>query len=176
MDLWEKSADDSLQLNTAAWNYDQQATIAEQLRFADVPSIHMALQARVPVRAGVTLELAALSKLQESAIAQHDGRTWALFFADDAIQLSNHGSVVSGRKALDEYMSEHAKALPVFEKLDLRTDRIDDFGKYVVEYAAGVATWRVDDYSGVNLGKNIRIWRRADNGALQIWRAISMYD
>ncbi len=176
MDLWEKSATGRLLLNTAAWNYDQPADIAEQLRFAEVPSIHMALQARAPVSAGISLELAALSKLQESAITQHDGNTWALFFADDAIQLSNHGPFVSGRKALDEYMAEHAKALAVFEKLDLRTDRIDDLGQYVIEYASGVAIWRRNEYSGVSLGKNIRIWRRADHGALQIWRAISMYD
>jgi hypothetical protein len=120
--------------------------------------------------------LAALNKLQESVISQHDGKTWALFYADDVILLSNHGSVVTGRKAIDEYSLAHAKALPVFEKLDLRIDRIDDLGKYVVEYATGVVAWKVDDYSGVNLGKNIRIWRRSDNGALQIWRAISMYD
>jgi hypothetical protein len=84
--------------------------------------------------------------------------------------------VVSGRKALDDYIVEHAKALPVFEKLDLRTDRIDDLGEYVVEYATGVAIWRMNEYSGVSLGKNIRVWRRAESGALQVWRAISMYD
>ena len=136
----------------------------------------MALQARVPVTAGVSFELAALCKLEESAIVQHDGKTWALFYADDGILLANHGAVVSGRKALDEYTVEHAKALPVFEKLDLRTHKIDDLGEYVIEYASGVVTWKVDEYSGVSLGKGIRVWRRAESGALQNWRAISMYD
>ena len=51
-----------------------------------------------------------------------------------------------------------------------------NFGKYVIEYGTGVVTWKVDEYSGVSLGKNIRVWRRAESGALQIWRAISMYD
>ena len=176
MDLWEKTSAGKLVLNTAGWNYDQLPKIADQLRFAEVPSVHMAMHARVPVSAGISLELAASNKLQESAIVQHDGKTFALFYADDAILLANQGAVVSGRRALDEYLVEHAKGWPVFEKLDVRTDKIDDFGKYVIEYGTGVVIWRVDEYSGVNLGKNIRVWRRAENGALQIWRAISMYD
>ena len=176
MDLWEKSASGKLALNTAAWNHDEYPKIADQLRFADVPAVHMALQARQPVAAGVGLELAANQKLQESVIIQHDGKTWALFYADDAILLANHGGVVSGRKALDEYTVEHAKGFPVFEKLDLRTHRIDDLGKYVIEYASGVANWRVGESSGVSLGKNILLWRRDSGGMLKIWRSISMYD
>jgi ketosteroid isomerase-like protein len=176
MDLWEKSADGALTLHTAAWNHDALPKIADQLRFAEVPSVHLALQARVPVTAGIHLELAALQKLEESAIAQHDGKTWALFYADDAIVLANHGTVVSGRKALDEYYERHAKALPVFEKLDLRTHQIDDLGDYVVEYSSGVVTWKMNEWSGVSLGKGILIWRRPAGGTPQIWRAISMYD
>jgi ketosteroid isomerase-like protein len=176
MDLWEKSPSGALTLHTAAWNHDEPPKIAEQLRFPEVPSVHMALQARLPVTAGVRLELAALQKLQESAIAQHDGKTWALFYADDGILLANQGTVVSGRKALDEYHERHAKALPVFEKLDLRTHQIDDLGEYVVEYASGVVNWRMDEWSGVSLGKGILIWRRTAGGTPQIWRAISMYD
>jgi ketosteroid isomerase-like protein len=176
MDLWEKSAGGKLELNTAAWNHDQLPKIAEQLRFAEVPAVHLALQARAPVTAGASLELAAFQKLDEAAIAQRDGKTWALVYADDAIQLSNHGGVVSGRKAIDEYIVKHAVALPVFEKLDLRTLQIDDLGEYVIEYAGGVVTWRMNEYSGVNLGKGLLIWRRANGGPLQKWRSISMYD
>ncbi|MEO8061665.1 MAG: nuclear transport factor 2 family protein [Pseudomonadota bacterium] len=176
MDLWEKSAAGKLELNTAAWNHDEYPKIAEQLRFTEVPAVHMALQARVPVAAGISLELAAIQKLQESTIIQHDGKTWALFYADDAILLANHGGVVSGRKALDEYTVAHANAFPVFEKLDLRTHRIDDLREYVIEYASGVVNWRVGESSGVSLGKNILVWRRDSGGTLKIWRAISMYD
>jgi ketosteroid isomerase-like protein len=176
MDLWEKSGSGKLELNTAAWNHDAYPQIADQLRFADVPSVHMALQARVPIAAGISLELAAIQKLQESTLIQHDGKTWALFYADDAILLANHGGVVSGRKALDEYTVEHANAFPVFEKLDLRTHRVDDLGRYVIEYASGVANWRVGESSGVSLGKNILVWRRERGGTLKIWRSISMYD
>jgi hypothetical protein len=176
MDLWEESAAGKLELSTSGWNHDELPKIAEQLRFAEVPSVHLALQARVPVTAGVSFELAALQKLDESVIAQHDGKTWAMFLADDAIVLANHGTVVSGRNALDEYMEKHAKALPVFEKLDLRTHKIDDLGEFVVEHAGGVVTWRVNEYTGVSLGKGILIWRRANGGGLQKWRTISMYD
>jgi ketosteroid isomerase-like protein len=176
MDLWEKSPGGALTLHTAGWNHDEWPKIADQLRFAEIPSVHVALMPRVPLAAGISLELAAIQKLQESTIVQHDGKTWALFYADDAILLANHGGVVSGRRALDEYTIEHARGFPVFEKLDLRTQRIDDLGAYVVEYASGVAAWRVNESSGVSLGKNIIIWRRENGGTLRIWRAISMYD
>ena len=99
-----------------------------------------------------------------------------MFNADDGILLANHGPVVSGRTALDEYLEKHAKTLPLFEKLDLRTHKIDDLGEYVIEFAGGVATWRVNEYSGVSLGKGILVWRRVNGGALQKWRSISMYD
>jgi ketosteroid isomerase-like protein len=176
MDLWEKSSAGGLALHTAAWNHDKLPEIAEQLRFADVPSIHQALQARLPITAGWRLELAALQRLEEWAIAQRDGKTWALLYADDGIVLSNHGTVVSGREALDEYFERHARALPVFEKLDLRTHQIDEFGEYAVEYSSGVVTWRMNEWSGVNLGKGLLVWRRTNGGPPRIWRAISMYD
>ena len=64
----------------------------------------------------------------------------------------------------------------MFEKLDLRTHRIDDLRDYVIEYASGVANWRVGESSGVSLGKNILVWRRESGGTLKIWRAMSMYD
>lgn len=176
LDLWEKSPAGALTLHTAAWNHDERPAFEEQLRFAEVPAVHLALQARAPVTAGIRLQLAGLQKLEETAIAQRDGKTWALFYADDGIVLSNQGTVVSGRKALDEYFERHAKALPVFEKLDLRTHQVDDLGDYLVEYASGVVTWRMNEWSGVNLGKGILIWRRSADGTPQIWRAISMYD
>jgi hypothetical protein len=176
MDLWEKTSTGKLELHTAGWNYDQFPKDADRFRFSEVPSVHMALQARAPVSAGISFELAALVKLEESVLMQHDGKTWSLFYADDGILLPNHRAPVSGRKALDEYTVEHAKGLPIFEKLDLRTDKIDDLGGYVIEYSSAVVNWRAGEYSGVNLGKNIRVWRRGENGALQIWRAIAMYD
>ena len=46
MDLWEKSPAGKLELNTAGWNHDELPKIADQLRFAEVPSVHMAMQAR----------------------------------------------------------------------------------------------------------------------------------
>jgi hypothetical protein len=66
--------------------------------------------------------------------------------------------------------------LPVFEKLDMRNDRIEVTGRYVIECASHVANWRNGESSGVNTGKNIRIWRREPDGALRIFLAIGMYD
>ena len=176
MDIWAESGTDGLSLITAAWNYDHPVEIADELRFAEVPAVQMAFQAHVPVRDSISFELAALNKLLEASVSEHDATTWSLFFADDAILLPNRMPLCKGRKAVDEYLVEHVKYLPVFEKLDIRNDHIDDLGDYVIEYASHVANWRNGDSSGVNTGKNIRIWRRAPNGALKLFRQIGAYD
>jgi ketosteroid isomerase-like protein len=176
LDLWEKTAAGALVLQTAGWNYDQRPEIADRLRFDEVPSVHMALQGRAPVNLGASFQLAALNKLQESAIIQRDGKLWTMFYADDVIALTNQGRVESGRQAIDEYLIAHAQKLPVFEKLDLRTNEILDLGEYVIEFASAVVTFKVEGYAGVTLGKGIVVWRREQDGALRIWRAISMYD
>jgi hypothetical protein len=66
--------------------------------------------------------------------------------------------------------------MPIFEKLDVRNDRIDDLGNYVIEYASHIAIIRSGDFSGVSTGKDLAIWRREPNGALKIFRHITMYD
>ncbi len=70
----------------------------------------------------------------------------------------------------------HVKELPVFEELDIRNDRIDNLGTFVIEYASHIASWKNGDSSGVGLGKNIRIWRREADHSLKLFRAIGMYD
>lgn len=176
MDIWAESETGGLSLVTAAWNYDQSLEIVDELRFAEVPAVRMAFQAHMPVRDGISFELAALNKLAEVAVSEHDATKWSLFFSDDAILLPSHTPVCRGRKAIDEYLVEHTKHLPIFEKLDIRNDRIDDLWDYVIEYATHVANWRDGDSSGVGTGKDIRIWRRAPNGALQLFRQIGAYD
>lgn len=174
--IWEKTESGKLSLITEGWNYDHQLDIGEQLRFEEVPVIDIALQPHVPINSHISFELAALNRLQEATISQHDAKIWSQFYADDGILFSQSHTLYEGRKAIDEYVEQHVKELPVFEKLDIRNDRIDDLGNYVIEYASHIANWRSGEYSGVGLGKDLRIWRREKNGSLKIFRHIGMYD
>lgn len=176
LDAWEKLPDGALRLVTAAWNYDTGLSNAEVMRFPDVPSIRTAFAPRAPINSQVSLELAALGLLHELAVVQHDAGLWSRFYADDAILLANNGGLHAGRKAVDDYIAAHCPQLPVFEKLDLRNDRIEELGDYVFEYASQVANWRHGDSSGVGTGKNLRIWRREPGHALKIILAIGSYD
>ena len=45
-----------------------------------------------------------------------------------------------------------------------------------MEYASHVANRRSGDHSGVNTGKNLKIWRREADGSLKIFRSIDMYE
>ena len=175
IDLWEKT-DDRIQLITSAWNYDHAIDFHNELRFIDVPCVNVALEPHVPVKDPVSFELAALNRLMESVITQHDAAIWSQFYSDDGSFLYTGTLPVQGRKAIDEFFVQHAKDLPVFEKLDIRNDRIDELGEYIIEYASHIAIWRRNEYSGMNLGKDLRVWRREPNGSLKIFRHIGMYD
>jgi ketosteroid isomerase-like protein len=174
-DIWKKSGNQLL-LTAMAWNYNHQVEIAEQLRLQNVPEVQTAYASHTPINNPVSFQLAALCRLLEKTISEHDAKIWSQFYADDCKIFTTAHSTVEGRKAIDDYLEIHVKELPVFEKLDVRNDQIDDLGGYVIEYASHVANWRNGESSGVNTGKNIRIWRREKDGSLKIFRQIGMYD
>lgn len=177
LDAWEKEPNGALRLVTAAWNCDTWLAQAEAMRFTEVPSVRTAFEPRAPLNSEVSFELAALGLLHESAVVQKDARLWSRFYADDAVMLANNGGLHAGRKAIDDYIAAHCPHLPFFEKLDLRVDRIEELGDYVLEYASQVANWRRGDASGVGTGKNLRVWQREPGGhALKIILSIGSYD
>jgi ketosteroid isomerase-like protein len=176
MDIWQKSPQGTLALITEAWNYSHQVAFADDLKFEHVPAVIMAFQPHLLVKDDISVELAALNKLLEASISQHDAGPWSLYYADDAMLLANFEPIHEGRRAVTSYLERHAAQFPVFEKLDIRHDRIDNLGAYVIEYATHVANWRNGDSSGVNTGKDLRIWRRTPGGPLKLYRQIGMYD
>ena len=176
LNIWKRTENTQLTLITDGWDYNHQVTIGEQLIFSEVPSVDVAHQAHIPVNNNISFELAALNSLLETSITEHDAKIWTQFYTDDAIVFSRRHGVYEGRKAIDEHLEAHVKELPIFEKLDLRTDRIDNLGQYVIEYATNLAVWRGGEFSGVGTGKDVRIWRREPGGPLKIFRQIGMYD
>ncbi len=174
--LWQKQANGRLSLLTQAWNYSHPVTIGEDLKFAGIPAVQVAYQAHVPVNSNISFELAALNRLMEEAFTQHDAKLAAQFFTDDGAFIYSSNPMYRGRQALDAFFEGHMRQLPVFEKLDCRTDRIDALEGYVIEYASHIAIVKDGDYSGVNTGKNLRIWRREKDGSLKMFRQIAMYD
>lgn len=175
VDLWEKKGAQLLLL-TQAWNYDHAINFSEQLKFTEVPSTIVAYQAHVPIDNPVRFELAALNRLMETVIMQGDAKTWSQFYANDASWFYTGNTIVHGRKALDDFFERHVKELPIFEKLDVRNDRIDDLGNYVIEYASHIAIVKNGNFSGVFTGKDLVLWRREPNGSLKIFKHIGMYD
>jgi ketosteroid isomerase-like protein len=175
-DIWKKLGTANLSLITEAWNHNDRTEIDEHFRFVEVPAVQTALQAHVPVNSNISFELAALNKLLEMCIIQSDSKVWSQFYTDDVVLIANFSPIQRGRKAVEKYLEEEVNEQPVFEKLDIRNDEIDNLGPYVIEYASHVANWRFGESSGVNTGKNIRIWRREPDGSLKMFRQIGSYD
>lgn len=177
LNLWEEQSTGELLLITAAWNYDQHyGEFHERLKFDEVPSFHTALQPNVPVNSSISFELSALNRLLDETVTQHDASTWSQYYSDDAMQLSSYHPIFRGKQAIVDYLNMHAKELPIFEGLDIRNDRIDNLGAFVIEYASHIASWKNGQATGVNMGKNIRIWRREPDHSLKLFRTIGMYD
>jgi hypothetical protein len=175
-EFWQVAEAGSLTLVTAAWNYNHPVDIAGLLRFPEVPVTDVAMEAHLPVNSNISFELAALNHFQEMVITQHDGHLWLRFFTDDTKYIYSGNPPYSGKQEVGSFLDEHVKGLPIFEKLDIRNDRIDHLGKYVVEYASHTAIVRNGDFSGVFTGKNVNIWRREADGSLKIFREMAMYD
>jgi len=175
LNLWGKE-NGKLSLITEAWNYDHAIDFADQLKFTEIPNVDVALSPHVNINNNISFELAALNRLVEATVSQHDAKIWSLFYADDAILCHSGRAISKGKKEVDDFLTEHCRELPIFEKLDVRNDRIDHLGTYVIEYASHIATVRNGDWSGVGVGKDLRIWRREKDGTLKIFRHIGMYD
>jgi ketosteroid isomerase-like protein len=177
LNVWEELEDGGLLLITEAWNYDQYyGELHEHFKFDEIPSVHIALLPNVPINSNISFELAARNRLLDATITQHDGNTWSQYYSDDAMLFASYHPLFAGKKAIDDYINMHVKELPVFEELDIRNDRIDDLGVFVIEYASHIASWRNQGASGVSLGKNIRVWRREPDHSLKVFRSIGMYD
>jgi ketosteroid isomerase-like protein len=173
-EVW-RNTNGQLSLLAQTWNFDNYVASTEEFRFPAVPGIRIAFEPHVVVKDPLSFELAALNKLQEDAIREKDADVWSQFYADDALLLVNHGRELAGRGAIDAYLKEHTGGMPVYEKLDIRHDEIDQSGSYVIDYASHVAIWRRAELSGVNTGKNIRLWRREPRGGLKMIAQIGTY-
>ncbi|SHJ71207.1 Ketosteroid isomerase homolog [Reichenbachiella agariperforans] len=175
-DVWQRASNGEMKLISQAWNYNHAVDFADQLRFEDVPAVIMAYQPHLPVNSDITLELAALNLLMVETIPQKDAKLWAQFFTEDGMFIYSNNPIYEGKEELDTYLDQHVNELPVFEKLQNRTDKIIELNGYVLEYGSHIAVWRMNEYSGVNTGKTLKIWRRQNNGALKIFRQMAMYD
>lgn len=174
--IWQKHGNDSLVVITEGWNYDHWVDMGNLLRFPDIPVVDVALRPHLPVNSPIRFELAALNRLMEKTISEHDAALWAQFYSDECVLYAQFHSFCKGRQTITRYIEQHIKELPIFEKLDVRNDRVDDLGQFVIEYASHIANWRNGESSGIGLGKDLRIWRREKNGSLKIYRHMSMYD
>lgn len=174
--IWEKQGGDLIK-TIEAWNYSHATDLQDRLRFKEVPSLIPAFAAHVPIADNISFELQALNVLMSNIIIRHDHEVWSQFFSDDGMFVYTANPIYQGRQQLDAFIKKHAtEEIGVFEHLDIRNDTILESGNYVIELASHIASYRSGQYSGINTGKDLRIWRREENGTLKIYRQIAMYD
>ncbi|WP_299438412.1 nuclear transport factor 2 family protein [uncultured Aquimarina sp.] len=175
MDIWEKE-EGKFSLISEIWNYNHHTDFTEHLKFNNVPGTVLAYQEHLPINNDIRFELAALNRFMEEFISQGDHKLWSQLYTNDVISMFSYKPMYLDKESLDTFLKYHVAELPIFEKLDIRNNHIDDLGTYIVNYASHIANWRNDDYSGISTGKGIKIWRRQSNGSLKIVRQIATYD
>ncbi|WP_405207283.1 DUF4440 domain-containing protein [Aquimarina sp. LLG6339-5] len=175
MNIWIKQ-ETNISLLSEIWNYNHHTDITEQLKFDNIPGTILAYQEHLPINSNIRFEIASINHFTEEFIAQRDHTLWAQLYADDAIAFFSYKPMFKDKTTLDKFIKDHVVELPIFEKLDIRNNYINDLGDYVVNYASHIANWRNNEHSGISTGKGIKIWQRAPNGTLKIVRQISTYD
>ncbi|MFP9098705.1 YybH family protein [Flavobacterium sp. RHBU_24] len=176
LNIWELK-NNRPKLITSIWNFNQDyGQFHKLLKFEGLPGIITAFQTQPPVDNPLMFELAALNLLHGLAVTQHDGPRWAQFYNEKTFLMPQYNDTCKGSTQVNQYIQAHVKELPVFEKLDIRNDKVEVAGAYVFEYASHVANWKTGEYSGVNTGKNLRIWKRQDDCSLKIVYHVSAYD
>lgn len=176
MNIWKKDENGQWKVITEAWVYRQWVECAHDLVFNEVPTSFVAFEPRVVVNNSIRFELAAINAYTERFISEHDAQKWLLLYDDQGRLIYSHHPIFSGKEAIKAFLEDHVKELPVFEKLDIRTDQIDPLDEYVIEYSSHIAITRNGDWSGVNTGKNVVIWKRQPDCSLKVYRSIAMYD
>ncbi|ACT58656.1 Cif family virulence factor [Hirschia baltica] len=176
-EIWNVAAPDQITLEIISWNFqDHYPELNPYMGFKDYPSAIMAHTPRVNFSHPQAFELAGLNLLQSNVILRGDGETWKLFSEDEAILVPHFKTPRIGRDAIDEFLGDHIKELPIFDALTNQTHYIQAHDDYVITIMSHVATWRTGDASGISTGKGILLWKRQDSGELRIYRQLAAYD
>lgn len=174
--FWKLQSTGDLLLVTETWNYSERVECAPQLVFDEVPIVHTATKAHLPVKEPISFEIKAFNSFTEEIIAQHDADLWGQLYGNDCKLIYSNHPIYSGKEEINTFLAAHVKELPTFEKLDIRTDQIENLGDYIVEYSSHIAIIKDGDWSGVGTGKNIVIWKRQSDCSLKVFRNMAMYD
>lgn len=174
--VWFKNTKGELILQADAWNLDTWTDLKDRLHFANVPSQVSAFMPRVLPHLPENIEVSAYQALTELAVAYRDGRTMSAVYSDDGVLMPNYHPMVTGKPHIEAYWEKHIEDIPVLEKVQNRTDRLDSYDDYAIQYASHIVNWRSGDETGVNTGKHLRVWLRGEDGRFRIRMSISGYD
>lgn len=158
------------------WNFNQEIGFSDELSFENVPSVVTALEAHLPINSPVSFELAAYSTLMSESVTLRDPKVLSQFYSENATILPNSKPPINGINNIQTYWDKHINEIVSLEGLLNRTVKIEDLGKFIIQYSAHIAAWRSGQYSGVSTGKHLRIWERQADGRIKTRILISAYD
>lgn len=106
------------------------------------------------------------------AAQERDWERWRSFWAEDAVALPAGAPMVSGKKAIEEYYSEHEFGDPNRIFHDLQQTYVEVARSGDLAYSMGVADSSFSDSEGKPVrakGKWIKVWKKQGDGS---WKCI----
>jgi ketosteroid isomerase-like protein len=176
VNLWQKNEKGEWQIDTDVWTFKQWPPFKEELVFDGVPSVIMAMQAKVPIDSPRAFEIAAYEALNSHAVRIGDPALISFKFSDDAHYFPNFQPALIGNAAIAKWWQHHMKELPLLDAVHNRTNKLEVLDKFVIQHTSHYAAWRSGEHSGGSTGKHLKIWQRGDDGVLRAILFIAAYD
>jgi len=170
--LWKRQENGDWKIFAEAWNYNHSVDNWEQFDFPNINAYdHLnAIVSNCPT------QVLGMNLLSEEIISNHDEKTWSELYDDHAMLLYSHSPLYNGKNSITAHLREHVKTLPTFNTLDISNFFVVELEKYIIELGNHSTDWSYDEDRGLSTGKNIRIWKKKDNGSIKIYRQTAMYD
>ncbi len=176
-DIWDTSTNDH-RLLTLAWNFDEKVDGIENAFRANHPAgIHYAFTPTVPTGDKVSAEVMAARTYGAKLMLRRQPSLLVNAYHPDAWYSPHDQPIVKGKSAIKEFNIEYAKNWPSFDYVDTNPHELYENGNFVLEHMSYNLRWRTpEDYSGISIGKGIRLWKRDSTGVLKSFRQIAMHD
>ncbi|MEP1446515.1 MAG: hypothetical protein ABJK37_10445 [Paraglaciecola sp.] len=140
--LWRQQNQFEWLIETDIWNFHQWIDFKDELTFDHIPSVVTALGPRIPLDNDLAIEVAAYQVLNKDAVLEGDAGILVETYGEKARLYPNYHSALTGKKAIKKYWLKHMAELPTFSMLQNRTDKIEEYGKYIIQYASHIAAYR----------------------------------
>jgi ketosteroid isomerase-like protein len=174
LNIWQQDDQNNLKIVTQIWgasNWIDRATLT------NLPSQNKSPWMPAIMKDTLTEEVMAKTRMLRQAVFAGDAKAQTEFYSNDAIYMPYYDSMFIGKQNIDHYFTSHYSPDWFFDSLSINTSKIIKLENLVVECGYYFVQWRnTKNENGTVTGKSVNIWKRNEEGELQMFRQIVNHD